>query len=456
MFGNNTKSIFFTTAVIYLFLTVLNVTIFIIMVFENQLDLIAKNAILSSQHTASSLKYRIDNIVNNTGLLNSSNINLILKEATTLNIHNLTLYTEGGKIFVEVVENNITGRESADMDELRLINMAITRQGFEDKLFYHDVDKDNRKIMLFIPFVFETENIGVAGIELYMSGVDKQMGYLYRQCVIIGVLVAVVHILFAFLFIKMIILPIKKINEATKSIAKGDLDIRVPKFGTNEFGQLASSFNEMSVALKRMSNEAKESNPLTGLPGNISIANYINKNLNENQKICVLYCDLDNFKAYNDKYGFTRGDDALLYTRDCLLSVSKRRDVNNVFVGHEGGDDFVMVCPYEYWEIIAKALITTFDRGIYQFYNNSDAKNGYIDSVNRMGVRQRFPIMSVSVAVVTNLNRPFRRHAEIIQVAAEVKSYVKTIDGSCYAIDRRTGSGKPARIKNKSMQSKMT
>jgi GGDEF domain-containing protein len=199
----------------------------------------------------------------------------------------------------------------------------------------------------------------------------------------------------------------------------------------------------MSVALQRKRDEAKGANPLTGLPGNVTIAKYIDEKLSRGEIICVLYCDLDNFKAYNDKYGFTKGDEAILYTRDCLNSVATRKDMHDVFIGHEGGDDFVVVCPSELWEVFAKAFITTFDRGIYQFYNTVDARNGFIESVNRQGERQRFPLMSISVAVVTNRHRPFRRHAEMIQVAAEVKKYVKSMDGSCYAIDRRQGPVSP-------------
>jgi GGDEF domain-containing protein len=192
-----------------------------------------------------------------------------------------------------------------------------------------------------------------------------------------------------------------------------------------------------------MRDEARGANPLTGLPGNLAIAKFIDDSLNAGRVICVLYCDLDNFKAYNDKYGFTKGDEAILYTRDCLVAIAKRKDMKDVFIGHEGGDDFVVVCEFPYWEEYAKSFITLFDRGIYQFYNSVDARNGFIESINRRGERQRFPLMSVSVAVVSNRQRPFRRHAEMIQVAAEVKKYVKSIDGSCYAIDRRQGPVSP-------------
>jgi diguanylate cyclase (GGDEF)-like protein len=241
----------------------------------------------------------------------------------------------------------------------------------------------------------------------------------------------------------MFIFPLKGLLEATHKISRGELDTRVPIVRDDEIGQLAISFNEMSVALQRMRDEAKGANPLTGLPGNITIAKYIDDCLIAGHCICVLYCDLDNFKAYNDKYGFTKGDEGIMYTRDCLLTVAQRKDMQNIFVGHEGGDDFVVVSPYEYWENYCKNFITMFDRGIYQFYNSIDARNGFIESINRQGQRQRFPLMSVSIAVVTNKTRPFRRHAEMIQVAAEVKKYVKSMDGSCYAIDRRQGSVSP-------------
>jgi GGDEF domain-containing protein len=263
---------------------------------------------------------------------------------------------------------------------------------------------------------------------------------------VIALLIIAIHFGFALLFSKMILFPLRKLNEATHLISQGKLDIRVPIVRDDEIGRLASSFNEMSVALQRMRDEARGANPLTGLPGNLAIAKYIDDSLIAGRVICVLYCDLDNFKAYNDKYGFTKGDEAILYTRDCLMAMGKRKDMKNVFVGHEGGDDFVIICDYQYWEEIAKSFITLFDRGIYQFYNSIDARNGFIESINRRGERQRFPLMSVSVAVVTNKTRPFRRHAEMIQVAAEVKKYVKSIDGSCYAIDRRQGPVSPTSI----------
>ena len=437
------NSIVFKTAVIYVFVTILNVSIFVLMVFENQLDLIAENAIINSQLKASNFKYRIDNIIATNNELNVVNLNKIIREASSLEITDLSIFSETGAIFVDISGNQQVNRTEASVDEMKNINMAITKRGFEDKLFYHVVDRKTKRIDLYIPFAYKGDKIGVASIVLFMKDIDKQMGYLYRQCLLIGILIIALHVGFAMFLSKIILLPLRKLNEATRRIAQGDLAIRVPIVRDDEIGRLASSFNEMSVAIQRMRDEARGANPLTGLPGNITIAKYIDDCLAQGQIICVLYCDLDNFKAYNDKYGFTKGDEAILYTRDCLISVSKRKDMKNVFVGHEGGDDFVVICDFVYWEEFAKSFITLFDRGIYQFYNSVDARNGFIESINRRGERQRFPLMSISVAVVSNKARPFGRHAEMIQVAAEVKKYVKSIDGSCYAIDRRTGPVSP-------------
>jgi len=397
----NTKSIIFKTALIYVVVTVLNVTIFNIMVWENQTGLIQENAILNSMHVSSRLKYQIDQIIQNSGELSATNLNKILKKIGPLGIRDITIFNESGKIFVSIQDNKKVEKKEASIEELKLINTAITKQSFEDKLFCHKIHKKDRKIDLYIPFTYMSDQNGIAAVVLEMKDINRQYGYLIRQCIVIAVLIIIVHILFALAIFKMLIIPLRTLIGATQSISRGKLDIRVPIVGQDEIGQLASSFNEMSVAFQRMRDEAKGANPLTGLPGNITIARYIDECLVAGSMICVLYCDLDNFKSYNDKYGFTKGDEAIIYTRDCLNAVAQRKDMQNIFVGHEGGDDFVVVTPYDFWEPFAKAFITTFDRGIYQFYNSTDARNGFIESVNRQGQRQRFPLISVSIAVVT-------------------------------------------------------
>jgi diguanylate cyclase (GGDEF)-like protein len=433
----NTKSIIFKTALIYLLITLLNVSVFVLMVFENQLDLIAENAILNSQHIGSNMKHRIDELINRSAELSEVNLIRIIEEAKILGIDNMTLFSERGAALKALDGGHEAKRADASTEELRLINMAITKTTFEQKLFFHEIHKKGRLIDLYVPFTYAVDEIAVAAMTLEMKDIERQMGYLYRQCLLMALLIIVIHGLFAFAISKMLIIPLNNLLTATKSISRGELETRVPIVRDDEIGRLASSFNEMSVAIARMRDEAKGANPLTGLPGNITIARLIEEKLDSDQMFAVLYCDLDNFKAYNDKYGFSKGDDAILYTRDCLLEAAEQEEVNKVFVGHQGGDDFVVISDFSDWEPYAKYLVESFDRNVSQFYNSTDAKNGYIDSINRQGEPQRFPLMSISVAVVTNKYRSFSKHTEIIKVAAEVKKYAKGMEGSAYAVDRR-------------------
>ena len=259
-----------------------------------------------------------------------------------------------------------------------------------------------------------------------------------------GGLVFVFQAVFVLLLLTMVLFPMRRLSRGASRIAEGNYDVRIPIVRNDEIGRLASAVNEMSVALQRMRDEARGTNPLTGLPGHITIFNYLNDCLAEGSVMCALYCDLSNFRAYNDKYGFTKGDEMIVYMRDCLRLAAKKNNLTDIFIGHEGGDDFVAITGYEEWEIFAKSVVTFFEKGIHSFYNSTDARNGYIESVNRRGESRRIPLMSISVAAVTNKTRDFQSVAELISVAGEVKKYVKSREGSCYAIDRRSGSMPPA------------
>ena len=275
MRGVSSNSIIVRTITAYAFVTILTVSVFVLMVFENQLDLIAENAIITSQLKASNFKYRIDNVLAADHELSVVNLNKMLREASSLDITNIAIFSESGKIFVEIASGKQTGRSEASIDEIKNINMAVTKQGFEDKLFYHLVDRKSKQISLYIPFTYKGDKTGVVSILLFMKDIDKQMGYLYRQCLLIALFIISLQVAFAFLLSKTILLPLRKLNEATLRIAQGDLAARVPIVRDDEIGRLASSFNEMSVALQRMRDEARGANPLTGLPGNITIAKYI-------------------------------------------------------------------------------------------------------------------------------------------------------------------------------------
>ncbi len=181
----------------------------------------------------------------------------------------------------------------------------------------------------------------------------------------------------------------------------------------------------------------RRANPLTGLCGNIEIQSELNYRLANKRKIAVIYCDLDNFKAFNDAYGFARGDSAIRLTADIIRDAVHFEGNRDDFIGHIGGDDFVIITSWDKCDNICKTIIEEFDNKILHLYNEEDRKKGFITTKNRLGQVRNFPIMTISLAVVTNEHRDYENALELAEVAAEVKKYVKNLDGSNFLKDRR-------------------
>jgi diguanylate cyclase (GGDEF)-like protein len=184
-----------------------------------------------------------------------------------------------------------------------------------------------------------------------------------------------------------------------------------------------------------------EANPLTGLPGNIAIQREIERRIAAKEVFAVCYVDLDNFKAYNDRYGHTSGDRVIKATADLLTRICKQGEINDNFVGHIGGDDFLCITRPDDAEDICKEIIHQFDAEIPGFYKPKDRKRGYIQSVDRLGNYQRFPLVSISIAIITNEQRAIKHHGKVAQIAAELKKFAKSFEGSVYVRDRRTEDG---------------
>lgn len=180
-----------------------------------------------------------------------------------------------------------------------------------------------------------------------------------------------------------------------------------------------------------------DNNPLTGLPGNTSILKYIQDKLDRGKEIAIGYVDLDNFKPFNDHYGFARGDEILRALARILTNVVSNQAGERGFVGHIGGDDFVFVCPMELAEPIAKEIIEEFDRIVPSFLDEEDLARGCFVSEDRQGRICQFPLPSLSIAIVPNKNGRFKHYGEVASVAAQLKKYVKKIPGSTFLVDRR-------------------
>ncbi len=178
--------------------------------------------------------------------------------------------------------------------------------------------------------------------------------------------------------------------------------------------------------------------PLTGLPGNVQIQAEMKKRLLNKEGFVMLYLDLDNFKAYNDVYGFLNGDEIIKFTARTIVKNIDGLTTGEGFVGHIGGDDFVAIVSVDDdYEYICQNIIAEFDKEVGKFFNADDIERGYLEVANRKGVIEEFPLTSISIGVVVADKERFHNVLEIGEVGAQVKHLAKTTIGSAYSIDRR-------------------
>ena len=189
--------------------------------------------------------------------------------------------------------------------------------------------------------------------------------------------------------------------------------------------------------LSRLLTINRRISPLTGLPGNVQIHAELKKRLSNREEFSVLYLDLDNFKAYNDVYGFLKGDQIIKFTADTIMNCVHKEVPEGAFIGHIGGDDFVAILPILNCDNICESIISHFDNQVVKFFTDEDVEKGYIEVANRKGVIEQFPLTSISIGVVEATKDRFSNMLEIGEVGAQVKHLAKSIMGSSYSIDRR-------------------
>ncbi|MDQ3955838.1 MAG: response regulator [Actinomycetota bacterium] len=188
-------------------------------------------------------------------------------------------------------------------------------------------------------------------------------------------------------------------------------------------------------ALRRV-REMRAVNPLTQLPGNVQVQEEVAKQASGSLPFALMYIDLDNFKPFNDHYGFLRGDEVIKLLARCVDEAV--RSTGGGFIGHVGGDDFVAMVDPNRAEATAQAVIRLWDERASKLYDAEDLARGYIEIADRRSEMHRYPIMTVSVGIASNAQKPIRTHWEASEIATEMKQFAKREQNSSYALDRRT------------------
>ncbi len=215
------------------------------------------------------------------------------------------------------------------------------------------------------------------------------------------------------------------------------------ELGADDYISKPFELDELIVRVRTVLQRAKamrDLSPLTGLPGNFRITQELERRTERGEPYALVHADLDNFKAFNDHYGFMRGDGVIKFTAHVLLEAQSENEDPDAFVGHVGGDDFIAIVSPDIVEDFCKTVIRNFDEGILDFYDTADVLQGYIEVTDRRGERHAFPHTSISLGVVSTRDREISNQWEASAVASEMKEYAKRQPGSVYEIDRRNPS----------------
>ncbi len=303
------------------------------------------------------------------------------------------------------------------------------------------IDKEAQKLNAFVPLTSPVkEKIYIAKMSFPLGNLKLALKKSTGALLAILILTLLAGVLIAAGLSSSIVKPIQSLNQATREILRGNLGQKVAIYTGDEIQELAETFNRMSVALKEMKERAEDANPLTQLPGNHGIYHETQRRIYEKQKFVFFHIDLDRFKIFNDRYGLARGDEVIKKTAKLLREAINEKGAADDFLGHQGGDDFVIIVKPMRAQAVAEAVIQKFDELIKGFYRKDDYERGFILEHDRRAApgspesMVKFPLMAISLAGVTNAKRDFTDYFDLLARAVEVKKKVKSISGSCHFI----------------------
>jgi diguanylate cyclase (GGDEF)-like protein len=270
-----------------------------------------------------------------------------------------------------------------------------------------------------------------------MNRINELGSEAYYTTMVLCLLSIVIGVFLGSVITRHIYSSIRKLKKATIQIADGNFHYD-PEINTqDEIGDLARAFLAMGKRLKKLEEMYLDASPLTRLPGGVAVENVMNKRLTTGSPIAFCVLDLDNFKVFNDHYGYAHGNEVIKETAKILETATRTKGSSDDFVGHIDGDDFVIITTPLHVREVCSEVVRLFDEKAPQFYDAKDREKGFIHGKNRQGREMDFPIMTISIAVVTNTQRTFTNTLEASSIAAELKDYAKKFSSSLFVIDKR-------------------
>jgi len=305
------------------------------------------------------------------------------------------------------------------------------------------VNKVTRKLLAYLPITDSEGAIRlIAKVTFPLANIREALAGSRWMLLIMVFMIALTGIAIGARLSGSIVKPIQILNKATQEIVEGHLGKHVHIKTGDEIQTLAETFNSMSDTLKEMKKKAQDANPLTGLPGNQGIFQELKKRIHERQKFVLFHVDLDRFKVFNDHFGLAKGDEAIKKTAELLAEVCEKKGGKDDFIGHQGGDDFVLVTRPNRAEEMGKYITEVFDaRVVKALYPAKDIEQGYTMQIDRRRLAEtgeeimaKFPLIAISLAGVSNAKKDFADYFDCMSTAVTAKKEVKKIIESCYVI----------------------
>ena len=259
----------------------------------------------------------------------------------------------------------------------------------------------------------------------------------YRVLLVYGVGSFFVTLGITSLFAIYISRAVGRLKLSTRQIAEGKFNEVRYLNNRDEFGEVSRSIAEMAKKIEHLEKLYLATNPLTMLPGGLAIDDTIDTRLEAGRSTAVCVIDIDNFKGFNDRYGYAKGNEVIQATAAIITSAVKEEGATDDFIGHIGGDDFIVVTEPERYEEICKTVVKRFDEQIPLPYDSEDRQRGSIVGKNRQGTEVVYPLMTISIAVVTDHEGSIKKPHILSRRAAELKEYAKSLSGSVYVVDKR-------------------
>jgi len=404
---------------------------------NNQISNINRYNTYQANLSASILKYNLESIIQETETTQlNRRIQSIIQSLKDSNIiKTTTVFDSEGMITASTDEKSI-GENIGYKD---LGNWEILAEPNNKQWINARVNRLKNSIDIYISInsISQDTPLYLAKTSFPFATATEALHAVYKPVAISIIIIIIANLLFGYVLSKTVLGPVKILNKVTKIIAEGDLSVRTAIDTHDELEELGKTFNYMTEQLIKMKERAENANPLTKLPGNIVIHEEINRRISSAGKFAVIYCDLDNFKAFNDKYGIGKGDEAIKLTATIFKESVQKSGGPDDFLGHEGGDDFILITTLSRASSIAEYITSEFDKRIRSLYSAEDISKGYITAHARDGSVKQFPIMTISLAGVTNETRSIVSYGEVTNIAAGVKKRAKAIEGSVFVLDKR-------------------